>query len=427
MFNETFVPKLPFSGFKWKWASLQCTESLNIPIVYFGILYRLRIAEKKRWSTRSEEFAKQLKDLQTDLSKAHIKVSVGTRSGARNIIRNSGQYWKALGVLSPESHGQIVLTDFGRKVADREIDQTEFVAICIKQLTLPNRRIQGEEECSCWKTAKILLHPLELILRIVSSLHKEDRQQGYLTTEELDRVIQPLSSQPCVQLDDYVDFVLAFRKNKSPILNKWPICSNKANDKRIIREFLLFLKNYRYLNVSKVESEDNYHEKYFYNEDLQSEIESLLAIPDNSDDWSKTIRESGIVTDIERKQQADSSQRGRPGQQKFRKDVLAKCPACIITNVSMPLVLEAAHIKPYKYKGDNDASNGIALRTDIHLLFDANHLLISPDGEITLTNAAQMQYGVFPKRIVIPPYVNKENLRWRMKYYWDNSSAVSGS
>jgi predicted restriction endonuclease len=51
---------------------------------------------------------------------------------------------------------------------------------------------------------------------------------------------------------------------------------------------------------------------------------------------------------------------------------------CVIANVTMPEVLvEAAHIKPFKYNGEDSVENGFASRMDIHLLFDSGHLRIS--------------------------------------------------
>ena len=40
-----FIPTKPFTDFKWKWASLQCTEGLNDPVVLLGILFRMRKLE----------------------------------------------------------------------------------------------------------------------------------------------------------------------------------------------------------------------------------------------------------------------------------------------------------------------------------------------------------------------------------------------
>ena len=61
---------------------------------------------------------------------------------------------------------------------------------------------------------------------------------------------------------------------------------------------------------------------------------------------------------------------------------------------------------------------GPSMRVDIHTLFDAGHLRISPDGEIDLSQKARMDYGwSIPPRIVIPEFTNREFLRWRWENY----------
>lgn len=124
-----------------------------------------------------------------------------------------------------------------------------------------------------------------------------------------------------------------------------------------------------------------------------------------------------IVDEFERKR-VQSSRISRPNQASFRKAVLQACERCIITNVTMPEILEAAHIKPFKYKGEDTVANGFAMRTDIHTLFDTGHLRISPEGEIELSSRARMDYGAaIPPRIVIPQFTNREFIRWRWENY----------
>ena len=41
--------------------------------------------------------------------------------------------------------------------------------------------------------------------------------------------------------------------------------------------------------------------------------------------------------------------------------------------------LEAAHIRPYAEGGEHEASNGLLLRRDIHSLFDAGYVTVTPD------------------------------------------------
>ena len=42
-------------------------------------------------------------------------------------------------------------------------------------------------------------------------------------------------------------------------------------------------------------------------------------------------------------------------------------------------MLEAAHIQPFAANGSDDVSNGLLLRSDIHVLFDSYLLSINPD------------------------------------------------
>jgi hypothetical protein len=87
----------------------------------------------------------------------------------------------------------------------------------------------------------------------------------------------------------------------------------------------------------------------------------------------------------------------------------------------MPEVLEAAHIKPFKYHGEDTIANGFAMRIDIHILFDSGHLRISDTGEISLSTKARMDYGAaIPPRIVLPGFTNRDFLKWR----WDNYNGV---
>ena len=41
--------------------------------------------------------------------------------------------------------------------------------------------------------------------------------------------------------------------------------------------------------------------------------------------------------------------------------------------------LDAAHIRPYGDGGENEAQNGLLLRRDIHSLFDAGYVTVTPD------------------------------------------------
>lgn len=419
MLPKNYIPAKPFQDFKWKWASLQCTERLNDPVILLGVLFRMRKLELLNQNLKysSPEFAQEMLELSNDVSDS-IKVNLGGRVGERNIIRNSSQYWRAVGLIPNDRSGRIQLTEFGQKVADREISQTEFAAITIQTFRLPNPQIQSAEECGRWYAAGILLHPLKLLLEILCELAKLNQPQGYITSEELVRIIIPLSGIKA-ELQDYVNFILWYRAGEISLID-WPNCVEGANDFRIAREYLLFLSNYGYLNKSDARRREE--EEYHINLNIFAEIEEIIRGQPKDESLLKAldqIRASEVTSEVERKR--IQTRAARPNQASFRKDVLKACERCVITNVMMPEILEAAHIKPFKYNGEDTIANGFAMRVDIHTLFDTGHLRISPEGDIELSNRARLDYGAsIPPRIVIPPFTNREFLRWR----WDNYNGI---
>lgn len=419
MFDKHYIPSKPFPDFKWKWACLQCTESLNDPVILLGVLFRMRKLEGRGLKYSSPEFAQELIELSNDVSDS-IGVDLARRTGERNLIRNSGQYWRAVGLIPPsdrQEHGQIRLTEFGRRVADHEISQTEFAAITIQTFKLPNIHIQSKTECAIWESHSIVLYPLRIVLSVLYELHKLN--EGYITTEELTRIIIPLSGVHA-QTDDYVNFIRWYR-NDDITLFGWPNCCEGANDFRIAREYLLFLSNYGYVNCTGGNIRE--HERYYFNTLIENEIAEILNTPISDASLQlvlEQIRNANVASEVERKRY-QGFRTTRPNQARFRQEVLQACQRCIITNVTMPEVLEAAHIKPYKYKGEDTVANGFAMRTDIHILFDTGHLRISEDGVVELSSKARMDYGAtIPPMIVIPSFINKDFIRWR----WDNYNGI---
>ncbi|MDE5765508.1 MAG: HNH endonuclease [Ruminococcus sp.] len=419
MLPKNFVPKKPFPDFKWKWASYQCTENINDPVILLGVLFRMRKLEQlgKRLKYSSKEFGIEMQSLQNDVSDS-IKINLGGRIGERNIIRNSSQYWRAVGLIPADSKGIIQLTDFGRKVADREISQSEFAAITIQTLRLPNNNIQKKEECDLWINKGIIIYPLKLILQIVYELTKLNDKQGYITPEELVKIVIPLSGAKA-ELQDYVNFILWFRAKEITLIG-WDDYIDRSNDFRFAREFLLFLRNYGYLISFGVKKREN--EEYYININILEEIRKIINTIPNDESLLKAleqIRASEVTSEVERKR--IRTRVSRPNQANFRREVLKACERCIITNATMPEILEAAHIKPFKYNGEDTIANGFAMRVDIHTLFDTGHLRISPEGEVKLSDRARMNYGsIIPPTIVIPPFTNREFLRWR----WENYNGI---
>lgn len=71
----------------------------------------------------------------------------------------------------------------------------------------------------------------------------------------------------------------------------------------------------------------------------------------------------------------------RQGQGAFRKAVLRNFDrACCLSGCTLQAVIDAAHISPYCGRITQHVTNGLALRTDLHTLFDRGLIRLSADG-----------------------------------------------
>ena len=106
---------------------------------------------------------------------------------------------------------------------------------------------------------------------------------------------------------------------------------------------------------------------------------------DGRDLWNAVRHRLGAATRAA--EDAPSDRYGQPrlvfprlGQGGFRVLVTdAYERRCAITRERTLPALEAAHIRPYAEGGEHEASNGLLLRRDIHSLFDAGYVTVTPD------------------------------------------------
>lgn len=69
----------------------------------------------------------------------------------------------------------------------------------------------------------------------------------------------------------------------------------------------------------------------------------------------------------------------REKQSEFRQKLMAAYNGrCALTGIDVPQVLQAAHIDPYRGLTSQRVQNGILLRADMHLLFDAYLISVNP-------------------------------------------------
>lgn len=410
---SSYKPKKPFATYKWRWLCLTPTEGLLEPEVFLGVLRVLYKHEGERPSSLAvtDDLQKVKDDTKTRINLA--------RTGERNLIRNSGQYWKGTGLLQP-SHGLIELTNLGKEVANGSITQSEFIAIMIDQTVLPNPWTYSASEISSWRKAGLKIYPLRTIIEVISEIEKitRSKDQAFLTPGELIKVVIPLAGDK-KPADFISEYILKYRTDPS-IVKDWDDCAPVSNDKRFAREFLLFLSNFGICR--RVDATSNENEKYYLDDPIDTFIPSA-GVDIFSGDKERSmvisaIRHSDLPSIIDRKRVAASVYR-RTGQDKFRRDILkAYSSTCFLSGERIPNILEAAHIIPVEKKGADQVNNGICLRVDIHRLFDLGNIRIRPTGDISLSRilSTSKNYRFIPKSVKIPTFVNPANLIWRDSY-----------
>ncbi len=109
----------------------------------------------------------------------------------------------------------------------------------------------------------------------------------------------------------------------------------------------------------------------------------------------------------------------REGQADFRKRLIEHYGAvCMVTGTVHAAVIDAAHITPYNGTSTNALSNGLLLRKDIHALFDAGLLAVSPSLIISvssaLSDACYRDLDKRPLRLLAPSKISTNALRSRM-------------
>ncbi len=122
------------------------------------------------------------------------------------------------------------------------------------------------------------------------------------------------------------------------------------------------------------------------------------------------VHPDGATWEVRRKKK-------RIAQPLFRRDVLnAYGGMCAATGTSCEPVLEAAHIQPFISLASNHVQNGLALRRDVHRLFDAGLLAVRTDYTVEVSS-----------RLTASPYTELEGVRLRLpgdRAAWPSADAL---
>jgi putative restriction endonuclease len=127
--------------------------------------------------------------------------------------------------------------------------------------------------------------------------------------------------------------------------------------------------------------------------------------------------------------------RPRLGQGTFRVAVTgAYGGACAVSREHSLPVLEAAHIRPYGDEGTHEVANGLLLRADIHRLFDAGYVTVTPDRRFVVSRRLAQEwengkayYAMERREISVPGRIadrpDPELLRWHNENVFERMAA----
>lgn len=411
----TPTPSKPFPSFKWRWLAVQPTEGLLDPPVFLGVL---RVFA--RFDGANPADARVGAGLAIVKEETRTRVDL-VRTPERNLIRNSGQYWKGTGLLAP-TPGKIELTPLGLRVASGNVTQSEFAAIMVQQTVLANPLTYTEAEVAEWQNAGLRIKPLDLILNVLGDLARKTRRmdEAYITPPELVNICIPLSGAKATAAV-IAQAIIEHRRGGLDV-SGWPDCAPGANDRRMAREFLLFLGNFglcrKVAGTSHADERFHLDELYEVDAAVAAAPASLFNEPAQTEAIIEQIQHSVLPSIIDR-QRRMAMALVRPGQSKFRDNIMkAYNGRCAVTGDSIENILEAAHIIPAKNGGSDGQENGLCLRVDIHRLFDSFNIRLRQDGTLHLSDVVRQSanYEFLPERIALPAFVNPVNVHWRDTY-----------
>ncbi len=402
----------PFPAFKWRWMEYLPVESFNRPDILLGVTRAIAKCEGLKAS--SSAFQAELRRVQEDLLPGG-KPNLASKDPARNLIRRQGRYWQGLGLLASPARGVLKLTKLGQRWASGSLSNDEFVAHTVRNHKLPTI---WDEHKADWIAGGIQIRPLRLILEIFLALHREiAAREAYLTGNELRRVVVPLSIVT-VNATELAGAVFAFREDSSSF-QKLPDCAPNSNDVRMLHEHLLFLQGFGWLG--RLHHKSRNEAKFFIEPEALTLITKTLKLTSaevpSIDEEHALIGAEVFVPDNKSRGSVIGTRPVR--DPRFKKYVFAHFRGkCLVTQESLKQVLIACHIHEVRDNGSDASSNGIVLRSDLHILFDNNKLRISENGDVVVSPdvASALSYSALPKKVTLPREVDRELLRRRFLY-----------
>lgn len=107
-----------------------------------------------------------------------------------------------------------------------------------------------------------------------------------------------------------------------------------------------------------------------------------------------------VESNVDERRKQISQRVAREGAGAFRSAILwAWSNCCAMSGTAVSCVIEGAHIYPYNGISTNDPSNGLALRSDVHVLFDAHLVSIKYVGASLVVQVSNELIGTEYERL----------------------------
>lgn len=122
-------------------------------------------------------------------------------------------------------------------------------------------------------------------------------------------------------------------------------------------------------------------------EQVEEKILSYIAVGDIFEEGRdiQAIKSDLSIDDTTRQQLVAA----RAGQGWFRAECMKLFPSCPLTDISLPALLRASHIKPWRACQSGlerlDPFNGIMLAVHVDVLFDKGYISFANSGEVLIS------------------------------------------
>jgi len=100
---------------------------------------------------------------------------------------------------------------------------------------------------------------------------------------------------------------------------------------------------------------------------------------------------------------------------------------CAVTGERTLPALDAAHIRPYADGGEHEARNGLLLRRDIHSLFDAGYVTVTPEYRFEVSRRIREEfengrdyYAMHGAAITLPGSTDRCPDRFSLEWHNEN-------